>query len=51
MLSINDELYATAQMTEFALDSWLSPVYSGDTVLAEAMRYACSVLSFTRARS
>ena len=40
MLSINDELYAAAQMTEFALDSWLSPVYSGDTVLAEAMRYA-----------
>ena len=40
MLPINDELYAAAQMTEFALDSWLSPVYSGDTPLAEAMRYA-----------
>ena len=36
MLPINDELYAAAQMTEFALDSWLSPVYSGDTALAVA---------------
>ena len=40
MLPINDELYAAAQLTEFALDSWLSPLYSGDTQLAEAMRYA-----------
>jgi len=37
---LETELRRCAQLTEKALEEWLSEKYSGDTVLAEAMRYA-----------
>ena len=40
MLSVEKELACAADRVEKELEYWLSPVFSGDTVLAKAMRYS-----------
>ena len=40
MLAVEKELARTAERVERELEYWLSPAFSGDTVLAQAMRYS-----------